>query len=105
MYICVKILLQDNFNTAKMIKIGPKTVGVLQLAELQIIFEPNAYLPPTFWLNADFQNFKWYFHPLYFFAMLKREVLLLFSVYLQFCAVLDISFVVICFGLWYYIAN
>ena len=65
-------------------------------AELQIIFEPNAYLPPTFWLNADFQNLKWYFHPLYFFEMLKRQVLLFFSVYLQFCVILDISFVVIC---------
>ena len=74
-------------------------------AELQIIFEPNAYLPPTFWLNADFQNFKWYFHPLYFFAMLKREVLLFLAYIMQFCVVLDISFVVICFCLWYYIAN
>ena len=75
------------------------------VTELQIIFEPDAYLPPTFWLNADFQNFKWYLHPLYFFAMLKKEVLLFFSVYLQFCVVLDISFVVICFCLWYDIAN
>ena len=33
-------------------------------AELQIIFESNAHLPPNFLLNADFQNFKWYFHPL-----------------------------------------
>ena len=32
-----------------------------------MIFESNAYLPPNFWLNADFQNFKWYIHPLYFF--------------------------------------
>ena len=37
------------------------------------MFESNAYLPPTFWLNADFQNLKLYFHPLYFFAMRKRE--------------------------------
>ena len=41
--------------------------------ELQIIFESNAYLPPNFWLNADFQNLKLYCHPLYFFAMRKRE--------------------------------
>ena len=46
------------------------------ITELQIIFEPNAYLQPTFWLDAEFQNFKWYFHHLYFFAMLKREVIL-----------------------------
>ena len=24
------------------------------------------YLPPNFLLNADFQNFKWYFHHLFF---------------------------------------
>ena len=45
-------------------------------SELQIIFESNAYLPPNFLLNADFQNVKLYFHPLYFFAMRKKEVLL-----------------------------
>ena len=31
LYICVKSLLQDNFNTAKMIIIGPQTVVVLSL--------------------------------------------------------------------------
>ena len=41
--------------------------------ELQIIFESNAYLPPNFWRNADYQNLKLYCHPLYFFAMHKRE--------------------------------
>ena len=43
------------------------------------IFETNAYLPPNFLLNADFQNFKWYFHPLYFFAMLKIESITVFK--------------------------
>ena len=43
--------------------------------ELQITFECNAYLPPIFLINADFQNLKLYFHPLYFFAMRKREVI------------------------------
>ena len=46
------------------------------MTELQMIFESNAYLPPNFLLNADFQNVKLYFHPLYFFAMRKREHLL-----------------------------
>ena len=41
--------------------------------ELQIIFESNAYLSPNFLLNADFQNLKLFFYPLYFFAMRKRE--------------------------------
>ena len=41
--------------------------------ELQIIVKSNAYLPPNFLLNADFQNVKLYFHPLLFFAMRKRE--------------------------------
>ena len=31
MYVCVKSLLQDNFNTAKMIKTRPQTVVVLPL--------------------------------------------------------------------------
>ena len=36
-------------------------------AEFQIIFESNAYLPPNFLLNADFQNVKLHFHsPLFF---------------------------------------
>ena len=45
----------------------------MTFTELQIIFESNAYLPPNFLLNADFQNLKLYFNPLYFFAMHKRE--------------------------------
>ena len=44
------------------------------IAELQIIFKFNAYLPPNSLINADFQKFNLYFHPLYFFAMRKREV-------------------------------
>ena len=40
--------------------------NVFARTELQLIFEFNAYLPPNFLLNADFQNFKLYFHPLYF---------------------------------------
>ena len=48
-------------------------MAVPQKSELQIIFESNAYLPPNFLLNADFQNLKLYFHPLYIFAMRKRE--------------------------------
>ena len=51
-------------------------------AELQIIFESNAYLPPNFLLNADFQNVKLYFHPLYFFQCVKEKVLLFWSAYL-----------------------
>ena len=47
--------------------------GLRPLTELQIIFESNAYLPPNFWLNADFQNLKLYFHPLFLFTMRKRE--------------------------------
>ena len=42
----------------------------LLFTELQIIFEFNAYLPPNFWINADFQNFKLYFYPLYFFYVI-----------------------------------
>ena len=70
------------------------------LPELQIIFESNAYLPPNFWLNADFQNLKLYFHPLYFFAMrIKEKVLLFWGAYLYFCVVLNIDLLVICFCL------
>ena len=44
------------------------------LAELQIIFESNAYLPPNFDSMLIFNfKLKLYFHPLYFFAMHKRE--------------------------------
>ena len=43
------------------------------MTELQIIFESNAYLPPNFGLNADFQNLKLYFHPLYFSAVRKEN--------------------------------
>ena len=32
------------------------------------------YLPPNFLINTDFQNFKLYFHPLYFFAKRERDV-------------------------------
>ena len=45
------------------------------MTELQITFVCNAYLPPNFLINADFQNLKLYFHPLYFFTMRKREVI------------------------------
>ena len=45
----------------------------MNASELQIIFESNAYLPPNFLLNADFQNLKLYFHPLIFVAIRKRE--------------------------------
>ena len=70
--------------------------NILTNAELQIIFESNAYLPPNFLLNADFQNVKLYFHPLYFFAMHKREGITVLK---------RIS--VVCYCLWYiyYIAN
>ena len=40
--------------------------------ELQITFYAKGYLPPDFELNADFQ-ISVYFHPLYFFAMLKID--------------------------------
>ena len=75
--------------------------------ELQIIFESNVYLPPYFLINADFQNLKLYFHPLYFSLCVKEEVhvLLFWSAYLYFCVVWNIDVLVICFCLWYYIAN
>ena len=44
-------------------------------SELQITFHCNAYLPPNFLINADFQNLKLYFHPQFFFTMRKREVI------------------------------
>ena len=75
------------------------------LPELQKIFESNAYLPPNFWLNADFQNLKLYFHPLYFFAMRKREGITVLKCISVFCVVLNLDLLVICFCLWYYIAN
>ena len=47
-------------------------------AELQIIFESNAYLPPNFLLNADFHNLKLYFHPLYFLKCVKEKRISIF---------------------------
>ena len=41
--------------------------GMKCKSELQITFVCNAYFPPYFFINADFQNLKLYFHPLYFF--------------------------------------
>ena len=56
------------------------------LAEFQIIFESSAYLSPNFLLNADFQNVKLYFHPLYFFAMRKWEgIAVLKRIYVVLC--------------------
>ena len=69
-------------------------------SELQIIFESNAYLPPNFWLNADFQNLKLYCYPYIFSQCLKEKVLLFLSAYL-----LNIDLAVICYCLWYYIAK
>ena len=54
-------------------------------------------------LNLKFQVV---FSPSIFFRNAeKRGITVFFCVYLQFCVVLDISFVVICFCLWYYIGN
>ena len=58
------------------------------ITELQIIFESNTYLPPNFWLNADFQNLKLYCHPYIFSQCVKEKVLLFWSAYLLFCVVL-----------------
>ena len=56
------------------------------VGELQKIFECNAYLPPYFLLNADFQNLKLYFHPLYSFAMRKSEsITVLKRIYVVLC--------------------
>ena len=53
-----------------------KVLAALMTTELQIIFESNAYLPRNFLLNADFQNLKLYFHPLYFSHCIKENALL-----------------------------
>ena len=76
-------------------------IGYLLLpTELQIIFESNAYLPPNFGLHFKFQGY--YFHPLYFFAMLKSKVLLFQSaVSAVLVLFLNIALVVICYCLWY----
>ena len=52
------------------------------ITEVQIIFESNAYLPPNFLLNADFQNVKLYFHPYIFSQCIKEKALLFWSAYL-----------------------
>ena len=63
--------------------------------ELQITFQCNAYIPPNFLINADFQNLKLYFHPLYFSQCVKEKLLQFWSAYLYFCVVLNINLVVI----------
>ena len=45
----------------------------LYFSELQITFETNAYLPPNYWLNADFPNSSGNFTPLIFGNAEKRR--------------------------------
>ena len=84
-HICLVHILQYMWN-----------ICTSNITELQIIFESNAYLPPNFLLNADFQNVKLYFHPLHFFAMRKREGIIVLK---------RISVVCYCVWYMYYIAN
>ena len=62
---------------------------------------------PYFLTQCWFSKFQVVFSPPIFFRNAEKRgtYITVFSVYLPFCVVLDISFVVICFCLWYYIAN
>ena len=67
-------------------------------AELQIIFESNAYLRPNFLLNADFQVQK-VFSPPVIFHNAEREgiTVLKCRIWISFGVILIIALVVTCY--------
>ena len=67
---CVTILGVKDHNSAKICRtwiISPHALRAPDNFWVQCVFTPQ------FLTQCGFQNFKWYFHPLYFSAMLKRE--------------------------------
>ena len=66
------------------------------IAELQIIFESNAYLRPNFLLNADFQ-FQKVFSPPVIFLNAEREGITVLKCCISFGVILIIALVVTCY--------